>query len=296
MKRHRTTARGVLSILILALSAGAASASPSGAVPSPIVFPVIGPVQYSNDYGAARPQGGHEGNDIMAPRKAIAVAAEDGKVKFHTTSARAGCMLYLYGDSGTTYLYIHLNNDLGSGDDDKGGCTSGVAFVPGLKSGDRVEAGEPVGYVGDSGDAEGGATHLHFEIHPNGGGSTNPFRHLNRALRLLFAAPHGSAVTLSLTGSVVDARADSLAVKVDLAQVFPLGILLSKLKKPLKLALPPTALVDTGEGGQTGLALQLSTSLVGRSVIVLTEPAAATLDTQAGRDGAFSAARIVLRA
>ena len=56
----------------------------------------------------------------MAPRRALAVAAEAGTVKFWTTSARAGCMLYLYGASGTTYLYIHLNNDLTRRNDNKG--------------------------------------------------------------------------------------------------------------------------------------------------------------------------------
>ena len=46
------------------------------------------------------------------PWRTPAIAVEAGKVKYWTTSARAGCMLYLYGESGTTYLYIHLNNDL----------------------------------------------------------------------------------------------------------------------------------------------------------------------------------------
>ncbi len=288
-------------LLIVALAAGAAAASPAGgakapgSVPSPIVFPVIGPVSYTNDYGDARAQGGHQGNDIMATRRAIAVAAEDGRVKFHTTSARAGCMLYLYGASGTTYLYIHLNNDL-RGDDNRGKCVPGVAYAAGLKDGAQVAAGEPVGYVGDSGDAEAGGTHLHFEIHPNDGGSVNPFRHLNRALRLLFSAPHGSAVTLALQGSVVSAGGELLTLKVDLATVFPLGVRLSKLRKPLTLAMPATAQIDADAGMESGDASALGVSLAGRSVVVLTEPAATTLDVQSGRDGAFTAARIVVKA
>lgn len=296
MQRNRTTARGVLTILALALTAGAAAASPGadrGTVPNPIVFPVLGPVSYSNDYGDARPQGSHEGNDILAPRRAVAVATEDGKIKFHTTSGRAGCMLYLYGASGTTYLYIHLNNDLTKGNDNRGKCVPGVSYWPGLKDGAKVEAGEPIGYVGDSGDAD-GTPHLHFELHPNDGGPTNPFRHLNRAQRLLFAAPHGSAVTLSLTGSVVSATAAALTVKVDLLTVFPLGIQLSKLRRPLTLAMPPTTQIDANAVAQGGDASSTGVSLAGRSVIVLTEPAAATLDVQAGKDLAFSTARIVV--
>src|SRR3712207_4766833 len=109
MRSLRTTARGpLLTLVALLLSAGAASASPSAGVPQ-IVFPVLGEASWIDDYGDPRGQGGHEGNDIMAPRKALVLAAEAGTVRFHTTSARAGCMLYLNGQSGTQYLYIHLN-------------------------------------------------------------------------------------------------------------------------------------------------------------------------------------------
>jgi murein DD-endopeptidase MepM/ murein hydrolase activator NlpD len=295
MNRHRTTARGVLVVLAAALAAGSAAASAGkGGVPDPFVFPVVGPVAYSNDFGAPRPQGPHQGNDIMAPRRAVAVATEDGKIKLWTTSARAGCMLYLYGVSGTTYLYIHLNNDLTQGNHNRGKCVQGVAYWPGLKDGAKVAAGQPIGYVGDSGDAD-GTPHLHFEVHPHDGPAKDPFPHLNKATHLLFAAPKGSAVTLSLTGSVVAADASSLSVKVDQATVFPLGLVLSKLAKPLKLALPANAIVDPGNGSPTGLAVQLTTSLVGKPVIVLTEPSPTSLETETGKDGAFSAARIVLK-
>ena len=46
-----------------------------------------------------------------------------------------GYMLYLYGKSGTMYMYIHLNNDLTTGNDNRGKCVPGVAFAKGLKSG-----------------------------------------------------------------------------------------------------------------------------------------------------------------
>src|SRR4051812_4136835 len=128
MRRHRTIARGVLLLLLVVGLAGfvgraglAAAPRPNAKAPvGPLVFPVVGPVTYKDDFGEARGTGLHQGNDILAPRRAIAVAAESGKVKFWTTSASAGCMIYLYGDSGTTYDYIHLNNDLGNGNDNKG--------------------------------------------------------------------------------------------------------------------------------------------------------------------------------
>jgi hypothetical protein len=296
MQRRRTTARGVLTVLVAALVVGPAAASPArhDAVPNPMVFPVLGPYRYTNDFGDPRPQGRHEGNDILAPKRAIAVATEDGRIKFWTTSARAGCMLYLYGASGTTYLYIHLNNDLTKGNDNKGKCIPGVSYWPSLKDGAKVVAGQALGYVGDSGDAD-GTPHLHFEIHPNNGGPVNPFPHLNRATRLLFTAAPGSAVTLSLKGSVVAAAAERVSVKVETVTVFPLGLTLLGLTKPIVLTLPPNALVDPGDGSPTGLAVQLTDSLLGRSVIVLTEPEKTSLETQAAKDLAFSVARIVLR-
>jgi hypothetical protein len=79
-------------LLTLLLSAGAAAASISGKAPR-LVFPVLGEASYTDDFGDARGQGAHEGNDILAPRHALALAAEAGTVKFHITSSRAGCML-----------------------------------------------------------------------------------------------------------------------------------------------------------------------------------------------------------
>jgi hypothetical protein len=296
MAKRRTTTRGVLTVLIAALAAGSAAASPGASgVPDPIVFPVVGPYSYTNDFGDPRPQGRHEGNDILAPKRSPAVAVEDGKIKLWTTSARAGCMLYLYGASGTTYLYIHLNNDLTKANDNRGKCVAGVSYWPGLKDGAKVVAGQPVGYVGDSGDAD-GTPHLHFEIHPNDGVAVNPYPHLNQATRILFTATPGSAVTLSLKGVVLAATGDQLSVKVETVTVFPLGLTLLGLRKPIVLTLPPSALVDRGIGSPVTLARDLTASLVRRPVVVLTQPVRTSLDAEAARDGVFSVARIVLRA
>jgi hypothetical protein len=293
MHHRRSTIRGVVVILAAALLAGPAFAAPHArGVPDPFIFPVVGPYRYTNDYGDPRPQGRHEGNDILAPKKSPVVAVEDGKIKFWTTSARAGCMLYLYGASGTTYLYIHLNNDVTMANDNRGKCVAGGSYWPGLKDGAKVVAGQAIGFVGDSGDAD-GTPHLHFEVHPHDGGPTNPFPYLNKATRILFTAPPGSAVTLALKGTVLTASDTALTLKVKTATVFPARLTLLGLRKPMKLTVTPTALVDQ-PGTPAGSVADRAGSLVGKSVIVLTLPAKTTLESEAAKDGAFSAARVVL--
>ena len=184
MRRHRTTARGVLFLAAtIGLVAGTAAAyAAKGPPPEHIIFPVVGKVQYIDDFGAPRPGGRHQGNDLISAKRSPAVAAEAGKVKYWTTSGSAGCMLYLYGDSGTTYYYIHLNNDLTLRNDNRGKCVKGIAYT--VSNGAKVQAGQQIGYVGDSGDANGSHAHLHFEIHPNGGKAVDPYAFLKRAVHL----------------------------------------------------------------------------------------------------------------
>ncbi|HEV3478049.1 MAG TPA: M23 family metallopeptidase [Gaiellaceae bacterium] len=297
MRRHRTTARGLLLVAALGLTAGpAAAVRDPGPLPKRvaaatekalqgdrIIFPVLGKFRYGNDFGDARGQGRHEGIDIVAPRKALAVAAEAGRVKYHVTSARAGCMLYLYGDSGTTYLYIHLNNDLGATNDNRGRCAPGVAFAPGLKSGARVAAGEPVGFVGDSGDADGIEPHLHFEMHPNDGAAVNPFTHLNRAWRLLFAAPRKGETALWLKGGVLAQQAAALKVQVTSLGVRTTGLKLNGISRPVSLGVSPLTVVETAVGNLAG----------NTRATVWTEIAPVTLSAQLGKPGALVADRVL---
>ena len=159
----------------------------------------------------------------MAPRHALALAAEPGTVKFWTTSSRAGCMLYLEGESGTEYLYVHLNNDLTSENDNQGKCVARGRLHEGAEERREGAAGEPIGFVGDSGDANGIHPHLHFEVHPNGGAAVSPFPYLRKAKRLLFAARLGTTFTLALTGTVVTAAGEDLSLNVDQVRSWPGG-------------------------------------------------------------------------
>jgi hypothetical protein len=280
-----------IALALAATLASVSSAQPGAAVPR-LIFPVVGPVSYHDDFGEPRSQGWtHPGNDILAPRKAIAVAAEAGTIKFWTTSASAGCMLYLYGDSGTSYQYIHLNNDVGDENDNRGRCVAGTAYAPGLKNGAHVEAGEAIGFVGDSGDADGIHPHLHFEVHPDDGDAVSPFKYLKRALKLLFAVSPQTTVTLTVTGAVVDATGDRMTVRVSKLRAYPAGLALAKPAR-LVLALPASAQVDLGTGSLAGP--EATSTLAGKQVIVLTQPVTATLDVALGRPLAISTARVAL--
>src|SRR5918998_274055 len=74
---HRTTSRSILTLLVLGLLAGTANAAP----PKQILFPVVGPAKFQNDFGAPRGGGrSHRGNDIMADRAAPVVAVEAGRI------------------------------------------------------------------------------------------------------------------------------------------------------------------------------------------------------------------------
>jgi hypothetical protein len=287
MARHRTTARGACLLLALfGLAGTAAAAKPPAAVPT-LIFPVAGPTTYSDDFGQARPGGPHQGNDILATKKTPVVAVEAGKIEFWTTSASAGCMLYLYGVSGTMYEYIHLNNDVTMRNDNRGKCVAGTAYAPSLKNGAKVTAGQMIAYVGDSGDANGLHAHLHFEVHPGGGKAVSPYPYLQSAQHLLFLAKAGTPFTLALTGNVVSATDTSLELKVSTLQAFPMNVTLKKLTQQLTITVPDSAVVEPA-------ADRLLAAYSGEPVTVWTQPAAATMKAMLGADGALNAALVQL--
>ena len=299
MTRHRTTARGV-SLLILAALACAAVVGSLDAAPKPglvdgkaIVFPLIGDYAYGMNFGDSRANGSHAGIDIeRVPWRTPVVAAEAGKIKWWTTSARAGCMLYLYGKSGTTYLYIHLNNDLTEKSEDRGGCKLGVAYA--VADGAKVTAGEQIAYLGDSGDAEGNH-HLHFEVHPGDGAAVNPYPYLNAAERLLFPARLGTTFSLGLRGTPVAAGASSLELLVTSVRWWPGGKWTPLVgERDLTLSVAPDAAVDTSlaEALASPDRRLLQSRTASQVVTAYTAKAEVTAATLRGAPGELVAARV----
>jgi hypothetical protein len=138
---------------------------------------VNGKVTYYDDFGACRDgcARGHEGNDLMGAKLTPLVAAAGGKVSFLRTDASgtSGNMLTIKDDEGWTYVYIHVNNDTPGTDD--GLNPEAWRFAPGIKLGSRVSAGDLIGYMGDSGNAENSGAHLHFEMHKPDGSAFSPY-------------------------------------------------------------------------------------------------------------------------
>jgi len=292
MISHRTTARGtlVLALALLTLAGGA-----SAATPQKIVFPVLGTVAYSDDFGEQRPGGIHQGIDIVAMKRSLALAAEAGKVEFWKSSASAGCMLYLHGASGTDYYYIHLNNDLTAKNDNRGKCVAGTAFAKGLTNGAKVAAGQPVGFVGDSGDADGMHAHLHFELHPRRGKAVDPYPWLQRATHLLFSAPRGMPFTLELRGTIVSVTEDSAQLRLAAVAAWPMRQRQSQLARRLLVSVPAGATVQrVPRPGAPGTPTTLASAKPKQQVQIWTAAAPTTLKAQRGDDLVLSASLVSL--
>jgi len=109
---------------------------------------------YVNDWGFPRSGGrAHEGNDLFAPRGTPVRAPAAGTVSYATGNI-GGHQFRLVAADGTIYLGSHL---------DAFGTTGAVG------------PGDTIGYVGNSGNAAGSRTHLHFEVHPDNGIAMNPY-------------------------------------------------------------------------------------------------------------------------
>lgn len=145
-------------------SSGSAAAAPAPAAISGFVCPVQGGASFIDSWGFPRSGGRrHKGVDMFNSRNTPLLAVVSGTVRFSSNSL-GGRSTYVYGNDGNKYYYAHLER-----------------HPSGISSGSRVNAGDVVGYLGNSGNARFTSPHLHFEIRPGGGSAVNPYPTVRRA-------------------------------------------------------------------------------------------------------------------
>ena len=131
-------------------------ASPPALVHDGMTCPVNGPNSFIDSWGFPRSGGRtHEGTDVMAAAGTPVVAITDGTVTYAGYGSSAGNWIILSGDDGNSYWYMHNQEN--------------------QVSGGHVSVGQQIATVGNTGNAAGGPTHVHFEYHPGGGDPVNPY-------------------------------------------------------------------------------------------------------------------------
>jgi murein DD-endopeptidase MepM/ murein hydrolase activator NlpD len=127
-------------------------------------FPVAGVHNFTDTFGAARSDVPvHIGNDIFATFGTPIVAVADGTVYRVGTLKISGNRLWLRDRKGNRYFYCHLSY-----------------FAAAAYNGAAVHAGEVIGFVGNTGDAEPTPPHLHFEVHMPDGKVVPPYTYLHK--------------------------------------------------------------------------------------------------------------------
>lgn len=166
-----------------ALAASVATSALPVTAPDPVAefrlvtFPHESTLVHFYDSWGARRSGGrrHRGIDIHSPKGTPIVAVADGVIVDMGSHRLSGWNLHIEHMGGWVSSYVHLNNDNPGTDDGEGG--ERTAFARGLEIGDTVQAGDVVGYVGDSGNAEHTVPHTHFEL-KHDGEKLNPYAFL----------------------------------------------------------------------------------------------------------------------
>ena len=127
----------------------------AGSVGPDLRCPVPGS-SFMNDWGFPRDDGGrfHEGTDIFAPRGTTVRAPASGTVVFGRNHL-GGTTFTLTTATGWEIYGAHMSATIGSSR--------------------SVRAGEAIGWVGNTGNAAGGDTHLHMGLKRVGGRAMNPY-------------------------------------------------------------------------------------------------------------------------
>jgi murein DD-endopeptidase MepM/ murein hydrolase activator NlpD len=140
---------------------GGGTAGPPVGADGPFYWcPVDPPRSYIDDFGFPRVGHTHQGNDVFAPAGTIIRAPFEGTAE-EGIDGLGGIVVHVYATQNADYVYnAHLSEHVG---------VDGKHVVP----------GEPIGLVGNTGNAAGTPPHDHFEYHPGGGSAVSPYPYLN---------------------------------------------------------------------------------------------------------------------
>ena len=180
-------------------------------------FIIKGPAQFSDTWGAIRHDHGnklrpHLGQDVFCREGDPVLAAEAGEIEF-AAGGLGGTVVRLHRDDGGYWYYAHLSG-----------------YAENASSGDRVKAGDVIGYCGHTGNAAGTAPHVHFGSYP---GPENPMESLvgwlheaeDRATRALRRLTPGKEAHVGLTINLL--AIDRCPLKIAEEEDDPLDVLLT---------------------------------------------------------------------
>jgi len=206
-----------------------------------IVFPLVGVNYYQPGFGDCRDscEREHHGIDIMTYgwKGVPVVAAHDGRIRTIRDDGE-WCNIEITSSDRWYTRYIHLNNDTPGYDDSSYECV-----VPGIEVGTRVDAGQIIGWVGDSGNAEFTPPHLHFEIRMPSGLPVDPYKSLKAAKRIRYQRTLGddavaTAAQVASYAYSAGASVVNIMAKADYALLQAGGFTTLDLSVPLLLAEP----------------------------------------------------------
>ncbi len=208
-----------------------------------LVFPIVGVTKYYAGFGDCRDNctREHFGVDILTYgwKGLPVVAAQDGTVtKVTYDKGKAGCSLRIRGRDRWETRYVHLNNDTPGGDETGYPCPA-----PGIEVGTKVTAGQIIGWVGDSGNAEHTVPNLHFELRTPGGYPVDPYPSLRASDKIVYEWLPSDPAVMSRT--LVEANwgsSESIVVLIPASEVSKLstdGTTVSRYSTPI-LFIDPT--------------------------------------------------------
>jgi len=251
-------------LVIAAMPAPARSAEPTFTpvkrydVVRKLVFPVVGVTKYWSGFGDCRDNctREHHGVDILTYEwKGLpVVAAHAGTVTRVTyNEGNPGCSIRIRSRDRWETRYLHLNNDIPGTDEIGHPCPA-----PGIEVGTQVDAGQLIGWIGDSGNSEHTVPHIHFELRNRSGHPIDPYKSLRRSRKIeyewlpsdpsatsimLSQANHNNGATITFVISSADMHA--LEISETAASVFKAPVIVFDRENP-QPALDEIARLDSG--------------------------------------------------